>query len=69
MAMLFAHSTGQNLEKNGEAPDFVYPDHQSKSNNSLRPNKILLFPKMRLTKKVFTQAAVKNFFDELIWIF
>ena len=23
MTMLFAHSTGQNLEKNGEAPDFV----------------------------------------------
>ena len=23
MIMLFAHSTEQNLEKNGEAPDFV----------------------------------------------
>ena len=31
--------------------------------------KTLLFPEMRVTKKIFTQAAAKNFFYRFSWIF
>ena len=38
------------------------PDNTGINKHSKTKKKILLFPEMRVTKKIFTQAAAKNFF-------